>query len=92
MLGLINRAFEGFLRDTYGADIWEQVAEEAGLGFDRFESMLQYEPNLADRVVSAAAQVLRRPRETILVDVGTYLVSHPNLERLSRLLRFSTIL
>ncbi len=91
MLGLINRAFEGFLRDTYGADIWEQVAAAAGLGFDRFESMLQYDPDLADRVVSAAAQVLRRPRETILEDVGTYLVSHPNLERLRRLLRFGGV-
>ncbi len=91
MLGLINRAFEGFLRDTYGADTWAQVAGAAGLGFDRFESMLQYDPSMTESVIRAATQVLRRPRDTILEDVGTYLVSHPNLERLRRLLRFGGV-
>jgi len=32
--------------------------------------------------------VLGRPRETVLEDLGTYLVSHPNVEPLRRLLRF----
>ncbi len=91
MLGFINRAFEGFLRDTYGPDLWAQVADAAGLGFDRFESMLQYDPALTESVIRAATQVLRRPRDTILEDVGTYLVSHPNLERLRRLLRFGGV-
>ena len=89
MLGLINRAFEGFLRDTYGQGTWAQVA--AGLGIDRFESMLHYEPSLTEDIIRASVQVLRRPRDTILEDVGTYLVSHPNLERLRRLLRFGGV-
>jgi hypothetical protein len=91
MLGLINRAFEGFLRDTYGQDTWAQVTGMAGLGFDRFESMLQYDPALTEAVIRAATAVLRRPRDTIMEDVGTYLVSHSNLERLRRLLRFGGV-
>ena len=91
MLGYINRAFECFVRDTYGLDTWAQVAAAAGLAFDRFEPMLQYPPDLTEDVIRAAAKVLRRPRESVLEDVGTYLVSHPNLERLRRLLRFGGV-
>jgi hypothetical protein len=91
MLGYINRAFECFLRDTYGHDVWAQVASAAALGFDRFEPMLQYDPSVTENIIRAAAGVLRRPRCTILEDVGTYLVSHPNLERLRRLLRFGGV-
>lgn len=91
MLGLINRAFEGFVRDTYGPDTWAQVAGSAGLGFNRFESMLQYDDALTDAVIRSISTVLRRPRDTVLEDVGTYLVSHVNLERLRRLLRFGGV-
>lgn len=91
MLGFINRAFECFLRDTYGPETWVQVAQTAGLGFERFEPMLSYDLDVTESVIRAAALVLKRPRETILEDVGTYLVSHPNLERLRRLLRFGGV-
>lgn len=91
MLGFINRAFECFVRDTYGPEIWVQVAQRAGLGFDRFEPMLRYDFALTEAVIAATIQVLRRPRDSILEDVGTYLVSHRNLERLRRLLRFGGV-
>ena len=42
MHGMINRAIQCFMRDTYGADTWEKVAEQADLGFDNFEAMLSY--------------------------------------------------
>jgi hypothetical protein len=91
MHGLINRSIQCFLRDTYGADRWAKVAREAGLGFDSFEAMLTYEDRLTDAVITAAARQLERPQETILEDLGTYLVSHRNLEPLRRLLRFGGV-
>ncbi len=91
MLGFINRAFESFIRDTCGPDSWAQVSQRAGLGFDRFEPMLPYDDSITEAMISAACQVLRRPRDSILEDVGTYLVSHHNLERLRRLLRFGGV-
>jgi hypothetical protein len=91
MLGFINRAFECFLRDTYGPEIWAQVSASAGLGFDRFEPMQSYDLAITEHVIVAATVVLKRPRDSILEDVGTYLVSHPNLERLRRLLRFGGV-
>jgi hypothetical protein len=40
---------------------------------------------------NVAAMQLSKPRDAILEDVGTYLVSHPNKESLRRLLRFGGV-
>ncbi len=73
MHGLINRSIEVFVRDTYGAQTWLDVAQAARLGFDSFEAMMSYDDRLTDRVVTAAAQRLGLPRESLLEDMGTFL-------------------
>ncbi len=88
MHGLINRAIERFVRDTYGRDVWGTVMRRAGLDYIEFESMLTYEAHVTHDVLSAVASVLDRPLQDVLEDIGTYLVSHPNVEALRRLLRF----
>lgn len=88
MHGLFNRAIQCFLRDTYGQPLWLAVVRRAQLGFEGFETMLTYDPALTEAVLTAAAVELKRPRETVLEDLGTYLVSHPNVDALRRLLRF----
>lgn len=91
MHGLINRSLQCFLRDTYGPPAWEAVCREAALGFGSFEAMLTYDDGLTEKVIAAAALVLKRGRETLLEDLGTYLVSHDNPTSLRRLLRFSGV-
>jgi hypothetical protein len=91
MHGLINRSIQCFLRDTYGPDQWEAVAHQARLGFSGFEAMLSYDAELTERVIVAACKVLDRPRDSILEDLGTYLVSHRNVEAVRRLLRFGGV-
>lgn len=88
MQGLAIRAIQGFVTDTYGADVWREVAQAAGLERQAFEAMLGHDPALTRRVMAAAAGVLGRPAPEVLEDIGTYLVSHPHLEALRRLLRF----
>ncbi|WP_102226668.1 heme NO-binding domain-containing protein [Acidimangrovimonas sediminis] len=91
MHGLINRSIQSFLRDTYGAALWLRVARGAGLDFDSFEPMLRYDDALTGAVLASATRILNRPLEGVLEDLGTYLVSHPNLEPLRRLLRFGGV-
>jgi len=91
MHGLINRSLQCFLRDTYSHDTWSRIADTAQLGFDGFEAMLTYEDALTFAVLDAATARLARSRESILEDLGTYLVSHPNVEPLRRLLRFGGV-
>jgi len=92
MHGLINKALESFLGDTYGSRAWQSVLDRAGLGdqigADGFDSLMVYPDDVTHRLLSAAEAVLERPRESLLEDLGTYLVSHPRCERLRRLFRF----
>ncbi|MGS4944212.1 heme NO-binding domain-containing protein [Meridianimarinicoccus sp. RP-17] len=88
MHGLVNRAIQCFVRDTYGAATWEALAREGDLPLAGFEAMFVYDDAVTDRMLDAAVSVLGRPRDTVLEDLGTYLVSHPNVETLRRLLRF----
>ena len=38
MLGLINRSIQCFVRDTYGQDVWAEVAKRAGSATIDFEA------------------------------------------------------
>ncbi len=91
MHGLINRSIQCFTRDTYGPDAWTDVAERAGLRVPSFEAMQLYEDAITHAVLDALSARLGRDRDTVLEDMGTYLVSHPNLEALRRLLRFGGV-
>lgn len=88
MHGLVNRAIECFVRDTYGPTVWADIARSADLPFAGFEAMLDYDDRLTDAVLASAEHHLARPMDALLEDLGTYLVSHPNLEAVRRLLRF----
>lgn len=88
MHGLINRAIQRFVIDIYGEACWCAVVRHAGLGFDEFEAMWDYDHELTTRVLVSACATLQRSHEDLLEDIGTYLVSHPSVSALRRLLRF----
>ncbi len=91
MHGLINKAIEIFVLETYGVASWQRVVDHAGLGFQEFEAMLSYEPALTERTLDAIAQITDRPRDHTLEDLGTFLVTSPGLPALRRLLRFGGV-
>jgi Haem-NO-binding len=91
MHGLVNRAVQCFLRDTYGVDLWLRVARDAGVPPAGLETMVVYDQSVTEGILTAIAQNLNRPREAVLEDLGTYLVSHPTVEPLRRLLRFGGV-
>ncbi len=88
MHGLINKALQSFVTDTYGVEAWAEIADEAALGMTSFEPMLTHDASFTDEAVDAAVAVLGKPRDAFLEDLGIYLVAHPNSETLRRLLRF----
>lgn len=91
MHGLFNRSVQCFIRDTYGTSNWSAVAREARLEDGGYEPMLTAVPGLTSVLIDACHQVLGHPRETILEDLGTYLVSHGNMTVVRRLLRFGGV-
>ena len=91
MHGLINRSIQSFVCDSYGTDIWIDLTQRADLDFVEFEAMLMYDDAVTPRVLDAMSEVLCRPRDDIMEDIGTYLVSHPSFEAVRRLLRFGGV-
>jgi hypothetical protein len=91
MHGIFIRAVDHFLADTHGAPLRAEIAREAGLPADGLEAMQQYPAGLLDALIGAATRRLAHPREGLLEDLGTYLVTHPRHERLRRLLRFGGV-
>lgn len=91
MHGLINRAIQCYVRDTHGELAWKQVIRHACIGTDGFETMLSYRQAITEEVLHACVSVLGRPRETIMEDLGTFLVSNQGSDSLRRLLRFGGV-
>ncbi|GLP85842.1 heme NO-binding domain-containing protein [Tritonibacter mobilis] len=91
MHGLINRAVQAFVITTYGDKRWMEIMDESGLGFTEFEAMLVYPEEQSTRMLRAVETKLERPLDEILEDVGTFLVSNPQVEALRRLLRFGGV-
>lgn len=91
MHGVVDRAIECFLRDTYTDAVWDDVAVAARSPVRSFEAMLAYDPALTGRILSAAVARIGKPRDALLEDLGIYLVTHPRYEALRRLLRFAGV-
>ncbi|MEZ5796335.1 MAG: heme NO-binding domain-containing protein [Paracoccaceae bacterium] len=88
MYGLLLRSIQAYLRATFGTALWGRVLRLADLPPEGFEPMLSYDQPMLDRVLQAAGAELQRPVESILEDVGTYLVADPEQRSVRRLLRF----
>ena len=88
MHALVNRAIQCFVTDTHGATVWQSVLRAAELDSAGFEILLPHDPSVTRNLINAAMVVLQRTKADLLEDTGTYLVSHPHVEALRRLLRF----
>jgi len=88
MHGMVNRALQGFVTSTYGAETWAEVCSHARLPVEGFEAMLHYEHRLTMDAFEAACHVLQKHPNGVLEDIGTWLVTDAQLEPLRRLLRF----
>ena len=78
MLGLVNKAIENFIIDSYGDQLWQDVVQQNTEFESCFELMLKYPDRLTFELCDALAATLKRPQVDVLEDLGTYLVSHEN--------------
>lgn len=88
MHGLVIRAFESFVRNTYGDGPWGDIVVALDAGVESFEPMFHYDDSLARALLAETARHLGKPAPGLLEDFGTFLVAHPASERVRRLLRF----
>jgi heme-NO-binding protein len=91
MHGLINTAIQSFVRLTYGPKCWGRIMERCDFGFTEFEAMLYYDAVQSNRLLTEIREELGRPTPDTLEDIGHFLVAHPQVEALRRLLRFGGV-
>ena len=90
MHGLVNKALETFLVATFGRDRWQAIVLRSGLdlGDDGFDSMRLYEGWQIEALLAGAVHVLDRSRESLLEDLGIFLICNPGQDSVRRLMRF----
>ncbi len=86
MHGLVNRSIEGFLRSAYGPEVWQAVANTAGVDPEGFLTWTPAADEVTTAMLRATAQRLRKSAGECLEDIGAWLTRQ---EEIRRLLRFS---
>ena len=89
MHGLICKSLEGFVIDRHGEPVWSQIREGLDLPFEHFEALHTYDDAVMTNLVAAAAKHLSQPRLSLLEDIGHWICTHPPLEAIRRLIRFT---
>ncbi|SDZ14490.1 Haem-NO-binding [Jannaschia faecimaris] len=89
MHGLICKSLEAFVRDQHGEDTWHRIVQASDLPYPRFEALRSYDDDLMTRVFDMASRELGRSFAAPLEDIGHWICTHPPLEAVRRLIRFS---
>ena len=88
MDGLIAKSVLHFLEAAHGVQCREAIASEVDTSASDLQSIGQHDTARALEFVACAARNLNRETSEIWEDIGTHLVTHPDLETVRRLLRF----
>ena len=88
MLGVVNKAIEHFIRATYGDRVWHDAAEHALVSDHDIEPMLMYSDEITYHLIDGLIQTKGKPRQDVLDDLGTFLVTPPHGRMVRSLLRF----
>lgn len=89
MHGMICKSIEAFLTTAHGPNVWQKVRKDAGVDYDHFEAMLTYPDDDFRAVQCAAAAHLGYEPVHLMEDIGTWICTHPPLEPVRRLFRFT---
>lgn len=89
MHGLICKSLEAFVRDQHGDGTWQRIVEVSGLAADRFEALRTYDDEMMEQVFVTTFKELGRFNTVVLEDIGHWICTHPPLEAVRRLIRFS---
>ncbi len=89
MHGTIFKSIEGFVLDRYGPAAWSRIVTNAGLPFDRFEALRIYDDDTIVCLCDAVTEEVGCGTFALIEDVGHWICTHPPLEDLRRLIRFT---
>lgn len=72
MYGLIHKALQDMVLESYGEEKWGEILRVAGASDDDFVTMKSYSDDVSYGLVGAASEVLGAPAEDCLESFGYY--------------------
>ena len=72
MYGMVNKAVQDLIVTNHGAEVWENIRQQAGVEEEMFISSETYPDELTFRLVAAASAVLPVPAEVVLNEFGRW--------------------
>lgn len=72
MYGMVNKAVQDLIVTNHGAEVWENIRQQAGVEEEMFISSETYPDELTFRLVAAASAVLAVPAEVVLNEFGRW--------------------
>ena len=76
MYGLINKAIQCYVEETYGVDKWEHLKQTASCDVDFFISMDSYDDSISYNLIKAVPEVLGVSPVHFLENIGEFWVSY----------------
>jgi len=87
MYGLVNRAIEEMVQESYGNEVWKRICASAGMDTPTFISNEPYPDEVTYRLVTAASEQLGLPADDVLRAFGEYWVLETGLKAYGPLMR-----
>ncbi|MFD1293700.1 heme NO-binding domain-containing protein [Lutibacter holmesii] len=81
MYGIVNKAIQDLVTETFGEDKWEAVKEKSGVDVDFFLSNEPYEDSITYELVGAASEVLGISAGDVLQAFGEWWVLKTGKEK-----------
>lgn len=81
MYGIVNKAIQDLVTETFGADKWEAVKEKSAVDVDFFLSNEPYDDSITYKLVGAASEVLGIPAGDVLQAFGEWWVLKTGKEK-----------
>lgn len=89
MQSLLCKALEVFVLHIKGPSVWRSVLAQVDLPGEQLELFQRHKPEIINALNAATAEALQIDQDTLMEDLGTWVCTHPPLEPVRRLIRFS---
>ncbi|HMV10986.1 MAG TPA: heme NO-binding domain-containing protein [Cyclobacteriaceae bacterium] len=87
MYGIVNKAIEDLVRETFGEDKWEAIKKRSGVDIDFFLSNEPYDDSVTYKLAQAAADETGLTLDAVLTAFGEWWVLRTSREKYGALLQ-----
>ena len=81
MYGIVNKAIEDLVTDSFGTDKWESVKQHSGVDTDFLLSNEPYNDEITFKLAVSVSHVMNIPIEEVLITFGEYWILKTGKEK-----------